>query len=99
MPENEGPVTRGRPLLLGRAVAGRAVLQPPVEVELRARAARPGRTGLPEVLAARAQDDALARHADGPPRREGLLVRAQPELLVALEDGDPDVLGAEAEPL
>src|SRR5918998_1483499 len=59
------------------------------------------RTGprLPEVLAARARDDALARYADRQPRLDGLLVGTQPELLVALEDGDPDPLGIEAEAL
>ena len=59
----------------GRSSA-RAPLQAAVEVQLRARAARAGRAGLPEVLRARAQlDDPLARHADrlpdarSPPRR------------------------------
>ena len=43
------------------------------------------------------QDDALARHADRQPGLDRLLVGAEAELLVALEDRDPDVVGVEAE--
>ena len=73
--------------------------QAAVEVELAARAARAGRARLPEVLAARAADDPLARDADLQPRLDRLLVGPEAELLVALEDRDPDVVGVEAEAL
>ena len=74
-------------------------LEPAVVVELRARAARAGRARLPEVLRARQQHDPLARHADRQPRLDRLLVGAEAELVVALEDRDPDPLGVEAEVL
>ena len=70
-----------------------------IEVQLRARSARPGRAHLPEVLRARALDDPLARDAHLQPRLDGLLIRSEAELIVAGEHGDPDVLLAEAEAL
>ena len=70
-----------------------------VEVQLRARAARPGRADLPEVLRARALDDPLTRDADLEPGLDRLLVRTEAELVVAGEHGDPDVLLVEAEAL
>src|SRR5205085_6387705 len=70
-----------------------------VEVQLAARPAGPRRPRLPEVLRARALDDPLARHADRLPQLDRLVVGAEPELLVAAEDGYPDVLGLEAEAL
>ena len=74
-------------------------VQPAVQVELAARPARTGRAGLPEVLRARAQDDPLARDADRQPDVDRVLVRAEAELLVALEHRDPDVVRVEAEAL
>ena len=68
-----------------------------VEVELRAGPARAGRAGLPEVVLAAEEHDALVRDADRPPVVDRLLVGAEPELLVAAEDGDPDVLEAKPE--
>src|SRR5205814_7394619 len=82
-----------------RQVVGLAVLDAAVEVQLAARPARPGRARLPEVLLAVARHDPLARDADGHPRLDRLLVGPEAELLVALEDRDPDVVGVEAEDL
>ena len=96
--EDEVPVLEEALVLAAGQVVGRAELQAAVEVELRARAARPGRAGLPEVLRARAEDDPLARHADRLPRLDRLLVGAEAELLVALEDRDPDVLRLKPKP-
>ena len=70
-----------------------------VEVELRAGTARPGRAGLPEVLLAAEADDPLIGDADPAPDLDRLLVGAEPELLVAAEDGDPDPLGVEPKAL
>ncbi len=70
-----------------------------VDVHLRARPAGPGRAGLPEVLGARQPEDPLLGDALGAPELDRLGVRAQPELLVAAEDGDPDLLGIEPEAL
>jgi hypothetical protein len=95
--EHEVPVLEEALVVAARQVVGLAEVQPAVEVELRARAARAERAGLPEVLRARQRDDPLARHADGEPDVDRLLVGAEPERLVALEDGDPDLLGIEAE--
>src|SRR5262249_43374939 len=68
-------------------------------VELAARPARAGRAGLPEVVLAAEQHDPLVGDADRAPRLDRLVVGAEPELLVATEDGDPDVLLAEREAL
>ena len=88
--EDEVPVLQEALVLAAGQVVGLAELQAAVEVELRARAARADRAGLPEVLRARARDDPLARDADRQPRLDRLLVGAEAELLVALEDRDPD---------
>ena len=92
--EDEVPVLEEALVLAAGQVVLGAPLQAAVVVELRARAARPGLARLPEVLRARAQDDALARDADLLPDRDRLLVGAEAELLVALEDRDPDVARA-----
>src|SRR5439155_7739263 len=84
-------------VLLAGQVAGLPVLHAAVEIELAARAAGTGRPGLPEVLLAVAGDDPLARDADRQPRLDRLLVGPEPQLLVALEDRDPDIVGVEAE--
>jgi hypothetical protein len=97
--EDEVPVLQEALVLTAGQVVGLAPFQAAVEVQLRARTARAGRPRLPEVVLAREQHDALARHPDRLPRRDRLLVGAQPQLGVAREDGDPDVLGAEAEAL
>ena len=97
--EDEVPVLQEALVLAAGQVVGLAPLQAAVEVELAARPARPGRPGLPEVLLARSRHDPLARDADRLPDRDGLLVGAEAELVVALEDRDPDVLGLEAEAL
>ena len=90
--EHEVPVLEEPLVLAAGEVVGLAELEPAVEIQLRARAARPGRPDLPEVLRARALDDPLARDADLEPRLDRLLVRAEAELVVAGEDRDPDVL-------
>ena len=82
----------------GPLVVG-AEVRAAVHVELRARPAGPGRAGLPEVLRAWQPHDALLRDADRPPELDRLLVRAQAELGIALEHGDPDQLGVELEHL
>ena len=64
--EDEVPVLEEARVLAAREVVGAAELEPAVEVELGAGAARPGRAGLPEVLAARAQARS-ARAARRPP--------------------------------
>ena len=71
--------------------------QAAIDVQLAARAAGTAVARLPEVLRARAQHDPLARDADREPGLDRLLVGPEPELLVALEDGDPDVVGIESE--
>ena len=78
-------------------VGVRAEVGAAVEVELRAGPARAGRAGLPEVVVAAEEHDALVRDADRPPVVDRLLVGAEAELLVAAEDGDPDVLEGEPE--
>ena len=63
--------------------------------------ARTGRSGPAcQKFSQRGQlDDPLARDADRQPRLDRLLVGAEAELLVALEDRDPDVVRVEAEAL
>ena len=97
--EDEVPVLEEALVLAAREVVGGAEVEAAVEVELRARPARPGRAGLPEVLRAREQDDPLAGDADREPRLDRLVVGAEAELVVALEDRDPDPLGFEPEAL
>ena len=86
-----------------RVVAGTVVLaaegEAAIEVELRARPAGTGRAGLPEVVVTAQLDDALVRDADRAPALDRLLVRSEPELVVAAEDADPDVLRREREAL
>ena len=97
--EHEVPVLQEALVLAAGQVVLGAELEPAVEVELAARPARPGRAGLPEVLPARQQDDPLARDADAQPDLDRLLVGAEAELVVALEDRRPDLLGFESEAL
>jgi hypothetical protein len=84
-------------------VAGTLVVaperRPAIEVELRAGAARTGRPGLPEVVLATQQHDPLVGDADRAPDLDRLLVGAEPELLVAAEDRDPDAVRVEVEAL
>jgi hypothetical protein len=95
--EHEVPVLQEALVLAAGQVVRLAPFDAAIEIELRAGAARAERAGLPEVLRPRARDDPLARDADREPRLDRLLVRAEAELLVALEDGDPDPVGIEAE--
>ena len=95
--EDEVPVLQEALVLAAGQVVGGAPLQAAIDVQLAARPARSARPGLPEVLRARAQHDPLTRDADRQPRLDRLLVGAEAELLVALEDRDPDVVGVEAE--
>ena len=97
--EDEVPVLQEALVVAAREVVLGPPLQAAVEVQLAARPARAGRPRLPEVLLAGQQDDARARDADRLPRRDGLLVGAEAERVVALVDGDPDVVGVEAEAL
>ena len=97
--EHEVPVLEEALVLAAGQIVGLAEVEPAVEVQLRARAARAGRPDLPEVLRARALDDPLARDPDLEPRLDRLLVGPEAELVVAGEHRDPDVLLAEAEAL
>jgi hypothetical protein len=76
-----------------------AVLGTAIDVHLRARPARPGRTCLPEVLRLREQHDPLGGDAGCLPQLDCLLVGAEAELLVALEDRHPDPRRVESEAL
>ena len=95
--EHEVPVLQEALAVGAGQLVGAAELEPAVEVELAARAARSGRAGLPEVVLAAERDDPLARDADRQPGLDRLLVGAEAELVVALEDRDPDLLGVEPE--
>ena len=97
--EHEVPVLHEALVLPAGEVVGLAVVDAAVQVQLRARPARPERPGLPEVLRARALDDPLARDPDLQPGVDRLLVGPEAQLLIAREHGDPDVIGGEAEPL
>jgi hypothetical protein len=97
--EHEVPVLEEALVVATREVVLGAELEPAVVVELGAGAAGPGRARLPEVLRARQQHDPLAWEADRQPRLDRLLVGAEAERIVALEDRDPDALGVEAEVL
>ena len=79
------------------ALAGPAEVLAAVEIELRAGAAGPRRPRLPEVVGAAEQHDPLLGHADALPDLDRLLVGAEAELLVAAEDGRPDLLRVHAE--
>src|SRR5207248_1435171 len=83
--------------VVARSVLVASEVRAPVVVELRAWPARAGRPGLPEVVRAAQMDDPPVRHADRVPARDGLLVRAEAELLVAAEHGHPDALRIEPE--
>ena len=85
-------------VVAGAVVVG-AERRAAVQVQLRARAARPRRAGLPEVVLAPEPHDALVGHADRAPALDRLLVGAEAQLLVAAEHGDPDGSGVEAEAL
>ena len=52
-----------------------------------------------QKFSTRALDDPLPRHADLQPGVDRLLVGPEPQLVVAGEHGDPDVVGGEAETL
>ena len=75
-----------------RAVA--AVLGAPVEVQLRAGAARAGRPGGPEVLVVAERDDALGGHALREPDLAGVIVGG--DVVAAAVDGRPDALAIES---
>jgi hypothetical protein len=70
-----------------------------VVVELGARPARTRGAGLPEVVLAPEEDDAVVGDADRAPHLDGLGVGAEPQPLVAAEDGDPDLVRFEAKAL
>ncbi len=97
--EDEVPELEEAVGVVAGTVVGAAELEATIEVELRARPAGTGRARLPEVVLATEVDDALVGHADRAPALDRLLVGAEPQLLVAAEDGDPDLLGIEAEAL
>src|SRR5205085_4735511 len=83
--------------VVARAVLVAAEVGAPVVVELGARPARTRRSGLPEVVRAAEVDDPIVRHPDRVPALDGLLIRPEPELLVAAEDRHPDALRIEPE--
>ncbi len=89
--EDEVPVLQEALVLAAGQVVLGAELEATVEVELAARAARPRRADLPEVLRARQTDDPLTRDAHGLPGGDRLLVRAEAERVVALEHRRPQV--------
>ncbi len=95
--EYEVPKLEEALVIAARQVVGGAEPQPAVEVQLRARPARPRRSGLPEVLLARALHDPPARHPDLLPEADRLHVGAEPQRVVAGEHRHPDVLFGEAE--
>ncbi len=95
--EHEVPVLQEPLVLAAGQIVGGAEGEAAVDVQLRARSAGADRAGFPEVLRARTPDDPLARHADGEPQLDRLLVGAEPELLVSGEDRHPDVVGVERE--
>src|SRR5262249_46677334 len=97
--EHEVPVLEEALVLAARQVVGPAVLEAPVQMQLRARTTRTGRSHLPEVLLAWALDDALARDADLHPCLNRVLIGTDPQLLVACEHRDPDVPLGEPETL
>ena len=80
----------------GRSVSG-AEVGAAVDVELRAGPARAGGAGLPEVVVAPEQHDPIVGNADRTPAGDRLAVGTEPELLVAAEDGDPDLVEVEPE--
>ena len=81
--EHEIPVLEEALVVAARKVVGLAELEAAVEIQLRARPARSGRAGLPEVLGPRALDDPLARDPDLEPGLDRFLIGAEPELVVA----------------
>jgi hypothetical protein len=97
--EHEVPVLEEALGVVSRAVVLGPELRAAVEVELGAGAAGAGRPRLPEVVGAAEPDDPLVGHADRAPALDRLLIGAEPQLLVAAEDADPDALRVEAEPV
>src|ERR1019366_7278033 len=95
--EHQVPVLQEALVLATRQILGRAMLDPTIDVQLRAGTAGAAGTRLPEVLRARAAHDPPRRPAELAPARDRLLVRAEAEALVAFEHRHPDVLVAEAE--
>ena len=95
--EDEVPELEEALGVVARAVGVRAEVRAAVEVELGAGPARAGRAGLPEVVLAAEENDALVGDAHRPPVVDRLLVGAEAEILVTAEDGDPDVLEGEPE--
>ncbi len=97
--EHEVPELEEALRVVARQVLLPAEVEAAVEVELRAGAAGAGRPELPEVVLATEQHDALVRDPDRAPALDRLVVGPEPELLVAAEHRDPDLLRREAEAL
>ncbi len=95
--EDEVPVLEEAVAVVAGAVVGASERLAAVDVELRAGTTRALAAGLPEVLRAGQQDDPLVGDAELLPELDRLRVGAEAEIVVAAEDGDPDVLGREAE--
>jgi hypothetical protein len=95
--EDEVPELEKALGVVARAIGVGAEVRTAVEVQLRAGTARARRAGLPEVVLAAEEHDPLIRDADRPPVVDRLLVGAEPQGLVASEDGDPDSLEGKAE--
>ncbi len=95
--EHQVPILQEALVLLTGEILRAAVLDAAVHVQLRARAARAAGARLPEVLRARAGHDPLAWDAQLQPLLDRLLVRAEPEAVVALKHRHPDVLLVEPE--
>ena len=92
--EDEVPVLEEALVVAAGQVVVAAQLQAAVEVELAARPARARSGPACQKFSERGQqDDPLARDADRQPRLDRLLVGAEAELVVALEDRDPDLVG------
>ena len=83
--------------VVARSLVGPAELLPTVVVHLRAGAAGTGLPRLPEVLGPRQEHDPLVRDPVALPDLDRLLVRAQPQLVVAAEHARPDAVLVEPE--
>ncbi len=95
--EHEVPELEEALVLPAGQIVGLAALDAEVEIKLRVGAARTGWARFPEVLLARALDDPLTRHSELEPQVNRLLIRPDPELFIATEDGHPDVVLVEPE--
>ena len=95
--EDEVPVLEVAIAVVAGTLVGAAPVGTAIDVELRARAAGARCSRLPEVLLAGQADDPLRGDAERLPDLDRLGVGPEAELLVTLEDRDPDPVRIEAE--